>query len=61
MKLCTDNKAWFDVISKRSLTSEKRLIFDIAAALEGFINHEISDIWLVRSMRNIKNGFTKLI
>lgn len=59
VKLYTDNKGLFDIISKGTRTAEKRLMLDIAAAREGFRKHEISDIGLVRSEDNIADGLTK--
>ena len=49
VKLCTDNRSLFDVISKETRMSEKRLMIDIAAACEGFQKHEINDIGFVLS------------
>ena len=59
VKLCTDNNSLFDVISKGSRTSEKRLMIDIAAARKGFTKHEISDIGFVRPEQNIADGLKK--
>lgn len=59
VRLFTDNKSLFDVISKGSRTAEKRLMLDIAAAREGFWKHEISDIGFVRSNNNLADGLTK--
>eukprot|EP00171_Calliarthron_tuberculosum_P020652 IDg20652t1 len=59
VQLFTDSKYLFDVISKRSRTSEKRLMLDIAAAREGFCNRIISDIGFVRSKANLADGLTK--
>ena len=59
VQLYTDSKSLFDVISKGTRTSEKRLMLDIAAAQEGFSKKEISDIGFVRSEENIADGLTK--
>ena len=59
LQLFTDNKSLFDVISKGSRTSERRLMLDVAAAREGFKVGDISNIGLVRSERNIADGLTK--
>ena len=59
MQLLTDSKSLFDVISKGSRTSEKRIMLDIAAAREGFRDKLISDIEFVRSNANIADGLTK--
>ena len=59
VSLYTDSKSLFDVISKGSRTAEKRLMLDIAAAREGFLKHEISDIGFVRTKFNLADGLTK--
>ena len=59
VKLLTDNKSLFDVISKGSKTSEKRLMQDIACAREVFVKHGISNTGFVRSGDNIAYGLTK--
>lgn len=59
IQLLTDSKCLFDVISKGSRTSEKRLMLDIAAAREQFRNKDVSDIGLVRSSDNLADGLTK--
>jgi len=59
LHLLTDSKALFDIISKGSRTSEKRMMLDIAAAREGFRDHVISDIGFVRSAHNLADGLTK--
>ena len=59
VQLLTDSKSLFDVISKGSRTSEKRVMLDIAAAREGFRDKVISDIGFVRSSQNLADGLTK--
>ena len=59
LHLLTDSKALFDVISKGSKTSEKRLMLDVAAAREGFRDKVISDIGFVRTNHNLADGLTK--
>lgn len=59
VKLFTDSKCLFDVISNGSRISEKTMMIDIAAAREGFCDKVISDIWFVRSSRNLADGLTK--
>jgi len=59
LHLLTDSKALFDIISKGSRTSEKRMMLDIAAAREGFRDRVISDIGFVRSSHNLADGLTK--
>eukprot|EP00171_Calliarthron_tuberculosum_P016586 IDg16586t1 len=59
VQLLTDSKSLFDVISKGSKTSEKRMMLDIAAAREGFRDKTISDIGFVRSASNLADGLTK--
>lgn len=59
LQLLTDSKCLFDVISKGSRTSEKRLMLDIAVAREQFRVSDVSDIGLVRSASNLADGLTK--
>lgn len=59
VQLLTDSKSLFDVVSKGSRTSEKRMMLDIAAAREAFRDKTISDIGFVRSSHNIADGLTK--
>ena len=59
MHLLTDSKSLFDIISKGSRTSEKRIMFDIHATRESYKNHEISNIGFVRSCDNLADGLTK--
>lgn len=59
LQLLTDSKCLFDVISKGSKTSEKRLMLDIAVAREQFRVADVSDIGLVRSEDNLADGLTK--
>ncbi len=61
VQLFTDSKCLFDIISKGSRTSEKRLMLDVAAAREGFQSKLISDIGFVRSSHNLADGLTKPI
>ena len=49
----------FDIISKGSLTSEKRIFLDIYAARQVYEAQEISNIVLVRSSHNLADGLTK--
>ena len=59
VQLFTDSKSLFDVISRGTRTSEKRMMLDIAAAREGFRDKIISDIGFVRSLKNLADGLTK--
>ena len=59
LDLLTDSKCLFDIISKGSRTSEKRLMLDVAAARKGFETKDISNIGLVPSAYNIADGLTK--
>jgi hypothetical protein len=59
LKLYTDSQSLFDVITKGSMTSERRLMIDIALAQEAFKRHWISNIGLVPSEHNLADGLTK--
>ena len=55
----TDPKSLFDIISKGTRTSEKRVMIDIHATRDTYKWHEISKIGFVRPHANIADGFTK--
>lgn len=57
--MLTDSKQMFDVITRASHTTEKRLMIDVAAAREAYNRHEISNVGLVRSEHNVPDGLTK--
>ena len=59
LDMLTDSKSLFDVITKNSSTTEKRLMIDIASARESYGRLEISNIGLVRSEHNIADAMTK--
>ena len=59
MHLLTDSKSLFDIISKGSRTSEKRIMLDIHATREAYRHQEISNIGFVRSQYNLADGLTK--
>ena len=54
-----DSKSLFDVVSKSSRTSEKRIVLDIHAARNAYKPHEISNIDFVRTNHNSADGLTK--
>lgn len=60
LAMLTDSRSLFDVITKHSSTSEKRLMIDIAAAREGYPKLEISDIGLVQREHNEADAFIKV-
>lgn len=53
MHLLTDSKSVFDIISKGSGTSEKRVMLDVHAAPQTYCNQEISNIGFAKSTANI--------
>lgn len=59
MTMLTDSKQLFDVITRASHTTEKRLMIDIAAAREAYNRNEISNVGLVKSANNLADGLTK--
>ncbi len=61
LHLLIDSECLFDVISKGSRTSEKRIMSDIAATRERYRRHDITNIGFVQSSRNIADGLTKVM
>ena len=59
LHLFTDSKSLFDIISKGSRTSEKRIMLDVHAAREGYKAKLISNIGFVRSSHNLADSLTK--
>lgn len=49
----------FDVLSKASSTTDRKLMIDIAAGRESYNQEEISNVGLVMSEHNIADGLTK--
>lgn len=56
----TDSKQLFDVVTKASHSSEKRLMIDIAAAREAYNRHDITSVGLIASEHNLSDAMTKL-
>jgi len=59
LKMFTDSKQLFDVITRASHTTEKRLMVEITAAREAYNRHEISTVGLVPGEVNPADGLTK--
>lgn len=55
----TDSKQLFDVVTKASYPSEKRLMVDVAAAREAYNRQDLSNVYLIASNDNISDAFTK--
>lgn len=56
IEVLTDSKTLFDVISKGTQTSEKRLMIDVACALEDFGKLEITEASFKRFHPNLADG-----
>ena len=59
LQMRTDSKQMFDVITKASHTSERRLMIDIAATREAYNANEVSNVGLLGSENNVADGLTK--
>ena len=59
LQMRTDSLQMFDVVTKASSTTERRLMIDIAAARESYNREEISNVGLIMSEHNIADGLTK--
>lgn len=58
--MLTDSKQMFDVVTRASHTTEKRLMIYVAAAREAYQRNEIFNVGLVKSEHNVADGLTKL-
>jgi hypothetical protein len=54
--MMTDGRALFDVITRSRYTTERRLMIEIAAALEAYNDRTMCNIGLIRSGFNPANG-----
>ena len=59
LKMLTDSKSLFDVITRSSQMSEKRLMIDIAGVREAYRNTDTCDIGHVRTLNNPADAMTK--
>lgn len=59
MHLLTDSKSLFDIISKGSRNSEKRIKLDLHATRQAYVSREISKIGFVHINHNLADGLTK--
>ena len=59
LKMYTDSKQLFDVITRALHTTEKRLMVEIMAAREAYNRHEISNVGLILGDENQADGLTK--
>ncbi|MEM1283154.1 MAG: reverse transcriptase domain-containing protein [Chlamydiota bacterium] len=60
LRIITDSKSLFDIITKNSSSIEKRLMIDIKSVRHGYESMEISDIGFARSTCNPADAFTKI-
>ena len=58
--ILTDSLSLFDVLTKATTTSEKRLMIDLTAAKEAYKKREIDTIGFVRTEYNPADVFTKI-
>lgn len=55
----TDSKQLFDVVTRGSHPTEKRLMIDVAAARQAYKRHDLAKVALVTSEHNVADGLTK--
>lgn len=60
LNVFTDSRQLFDVITRASHPTEKRLMIDVAAAREAYNRGDLSNVGLVAGKCNMADGFTKL-
>jgi hypothetical protein len=60
LTMLTDSKSLFDVITKSSTTTERRLMIDISAVRNAYDVGEIQDVGWVRTNFNPADAFTKI-
>lgn len=60
VRLFTDCKSLFDVITKNTVTTEKRLMVDIQAIREAYAKFDIHDVAWIKSEYNPADSLTKI-
>ena len=60
LKMFTDSKSLFDIITKSFSTTERRIMIDVQAVRNGYDKREISDIGFIRPHSNPADAFTKV-
>lgn len=58
LKMFTDPKRLFDVITKCSQTQERRIMIDLQTVRDAYSSQEISDVGFVRGSSNPADGMT---
>ena len=59
LSIMTDSLSLFDVITKATVTTEKRLMMDLNAVKEAYQKHDIMIIGFIRSQFNPADALTK--
>jgi Reverse transcriptase (RNA-dependent DNA polymerase) len=57
--ILTDSRSLFDVITRNSATSERRLMIDVSATRQAYERHETSDVGFIRTSNNPADALTK--
>lgn len=60
LQIFTNSKSIFDIITKNSKRTEKRLQIDTHVVRQAYELYEISDVGFVRSENNPAGAFTKI-
>eukprot|EP00170_Pyropia_yezoensis_P006154 contig_25038_g6173 len=60
LSLFTDSKQVFDVITRATHPTEKRLLIDVAGLRESYKRREVSNLGLVTTENNMADAMTKL-
>ena len=60
LNMFTDSKQLFDVVTKASHPTEKRLLIDIAAARQAYNRQDMSNVGLIASDNNIADALSKV-
>jgi hypothetical protein len=60
ISILTDSLSLFDVISKSTITAERRLLIDLAAAKAAYAARELEHVGFIRTQYNPADSFTKV-
>jgi hypothetical protein len=56
----TDSQALFNVLTRNKTTTERRLMVDVAAAMQAYHSNKFSNVGLITSYHNPADGLTKV-
>lgn len=60
LSMRTNSLSLFDVLTKATVTTEKRLMIDLQTVKDSYRNNEINNVAFILSENNLSDKFTKV-